>query len=68
MGDCTPRGTKWSIPAGYNNIRMRSPLEAEYARFFDLHQIRWAYMTFDLVHLGSLGWTCHDCPDCGAQG
>ncbi len=23
-------------------------------------------MTFDLVHPGSQGWTCHDCPDCGA--
>jgi hypothetical protein len=24
-------------------------------------------MTFDLVHPGSLGWACHDCPDCGER-
>ena len=24
--------------------------------------------TFDLVHPGSEGWTCHDCPDCGVSG
>lgn len=25
-------------------------------------------MTIDLVHPCSSGWTCHDCPDCGAAG
>ncbi|NLE11736.1 MAG: hypothetical protein GX630_09525 [Actinobacteria bacterium] len=24
-------------------------------------------MTFDLVHPGSPGWSCHDCPDCGER-
>jgi hypothetical protein len=23
---------------------------------------------FDLVHPGTLGWSCHDCPDCGERG
>ena len=23
--------------------------------------------TFDLVHPGSSGWNCHDCPDCGER-
>lgn len=25
-------------------------------------------MSFDLVHPGSPGWACHDCPDCGERG
>ena len=25
-------------------------------------------MTFDRVHPGSPGWSCHDCPDCGERG
>lgn len=44
------RRSKWSIPETYNGIQFRSKLEADWARFFDRHRIKYAYESegFDL--------------------
>ncbi len=44
------RQGKWSIPTTYNGIRYRSKLEADWARFFDRHRMKYAYESegFDL--------------------
>lgn len=41
---------KWSIPTSYKGISFRSKLEADWARWFDAHQMRWVYESegFDL--------------------
>lgn len=37
------RQDKWSIPTMYNGTRFRSKLEADWARFFDKHRMKYAY-------------------------